>query len=74
VVHVDYDRDAIAGATREQMAVGRYPSDHLYGDGRAGERIAEILAAAPLGIEKRLSYVDAPSEQPSEEEAGTRRA
>ena len=35
---------------------GRVPSDHLYGDGRAGARIADCLATAPLTVEKRLTY------------------
>ena len=56
VVNVPYDRDAIVEAVRAQIAHGRYPSEHLYGDGRAGPRIAEGLATAPLTIEKRLWY------------------
>jgi hypothetical protein len=31
-------------------------SDTLYGDGRAGKRIAECLATAPFTIEKQLTY------------------
>jgi hypothetical protein len=30
--------------------------DHLYGDGRAGERIADALARAELRIDKQLTY------------------
>jgi hypothetical protein len=41
---------------RAQAAHGRYPSEHIYGDGRSGKRIAEVLATAPLRIEKRLWY------------------
>jgi hypothetical protein len=41
---------------REQIARGRYPVEHIYGDGRSGERIADVLATAPLTIEKRLWY------------------
>ena len=37
-------------------AHGRYPSDHLYGDGLAGGRIASVLAEAPLTVQKRLMY------------------
>jgi enoyl-CoA hydratase len=29
---------------------------NLYGDGGAGTRIANILASAPLRVQKRLSY------------------
>jgi UDP-hydrolysing UDP-N-acetyl-D-glucosamine 2-epimerase len=56
VVDVGNDRVAIAAAIRAQVAHGRYPSDHLYGDGGAGARIAAILASAPLRLQKRLHY------------------
>ncbi len=56
VIDVDHDRTAIAAAVREHMRRGRAPADHLYGDGRAGVRIAECLATAPLTVEKRLTY------------------
>jgi hypothetical protein len=56
VVDVGYDRAEIAAAVRRQAEHGRFPSDGLYGDGSAGVRIAEVLATAPLTIEKRLTY------------------
>ena len=56
VIDVPYQRDAILAAMREQVAHGQYPRDLLYGDGRAGEQIADVLAKAPLQIEKRLAY------------------
>jgi UDP-hydrolysing UDP-N-acetyl-D-glucosamine 2-epimerase len=56
VVNVPYNRRAIADAIRRQIDNGRYPSEQIYGDGRAGERIAEVLATCPLTIEKRLWY------------------
>lgn len=56
VIDVDHDRAAIAGAIREHIRRGRAPADHLYGDGRAGERIADCLSTAELKIEKRLTY------------------
>ena len=31
-------------------------SDHLYGDGGAGARIANVLATTPLRVQKRLHY------------------
>ena len=52
------ERRAIVEAVRRQLAHGRYPSDHLYGDGEAGPRIADVLATAPLRIQKRLYYPD----------------
>ena len=56
VIDVGHDRAAIAGAIREHLRRGRAPVDHLYGDGRAGERIADCLSTAELQIEKRLTY------------------
>lgn len=56
VIDVEHDRQAIAGAIREHQRRGRPASDHLYGDGQAGRRIADVLATAPLTVEKRLTY------------------
>jgi hypothetical protein len=56
VIDAPYDRRAITGAVARHLSNGRYPRDLLYGDGRAGHRIAAHLAAAPLTIEKRLQY------------------
>jgi UDP-hydrolysing UDP-N-acetyl-D-glucosamine 2-epimerase len=56
VVHAGYDRTEITEAARRQIAHGRYESEHIYGDGRSAERVAEILATTPLTIEKRLCY------------------
>lgn len=56
VVDVPYDRAAIRTAVEACLAGERPASDHLYGDGRSGERIAELLAKVPLEIEKRLDY------------------
>jgi UDP-hydrolysing UDP-N-acetyl-D-glucosamine 2-epimerase len=56
VVDVDYDRRQIVQALERHLGNGRYPQDHLYGDGRAGERIGVLLSTEPLRIEKRLSY------------------
>ncbi|HZM63490.1 MAG TPA: UDP-N-acetylglucosamine 2-epimerase [Vicinamibacterales bacterium] len=56
VIDVDHDRAAIASAIHEHSRRGRPDADHLYGDGRAGNRIADCLARAALTIEKRLTY------------------
>jgi UDP-N-acetylglucosamine 2-epimerase len=56
VLDVDYERAAIVAATRRQLDGGRYAGVPLYGDGKAGERIAGILARAPLTVEKRITY------------------
>jgi UDP-hydrolysing UDP-N-acetyl-D-glucosamine 2-epimerase len=56
VIDVGYDRREIVAAVKKQLAHGRYPSSHLYGDGGAGARIAKILVDTPLRVQKRLSY------------------
>lgn len=56
VIDVPHDRVAIADAIRSHIGRPRPASDTLYGDGRAGERIAEALATAQLTVEKRLTY------------------
>ena len=56
VVDVGNDGDQILDAIKRQLSNGRYPSADIYGDGRAGERIAKVLSAVELRIEKRLTY------------------
>lgn len=57
VIDVDYDRRQILDAIARHISIGsKYPSDKIYGDGKAGKRIAEALAKAELKIEKRLTY------------------
>ena len=56
VIDVGHDRREIAGAVRRQVAHGRYPADHLYGDGKAGGRIADRLARVVLRVQKRLVF------------------
>lgn len=56
VVDIEHSFDEIRRATEFQINNGRYESDKLYGDGKAGERISNLLGEIPLGIEKRLTY------------------
>ena len=56
VIDVDHDRAVITDAIREHLRRGKAPTDHLYGDGQAGTRIAECLATSELTVEKRLTY------------------
>lgn len=56
VLDAPHDRVKIVAAVRTQLGRGRFPSDTVYGDGRAGERIADLAATLPLTIEKRLTY------------------
>lgn len=56
VIDVGHDESLIRKAAQEQIQNGRYPMDSLYGDGKAGSRISELLARVPLETQKRLDY------------------
>ena len=51
-----YDSDEIAQRDRDQIAHGPYEPDHLFGDGTAGLKIADILATVDAPVQKRLHY------------------
>jgi UDP-N-acetylglucosamine 2-epimerase len=56
VVHVGYDSDEIEAVIRQQIAHGRYQRSTLFGDGRAGQRIADLLGESDLRVQKKLCY------------------
>jgi UDP-hydrolysing UDP-N-acetyl-D-glucosamine 2-epimerase len=56
VIDVGYDHAAIAEAARSQLDHGPYESEAIYGDGRAGERIADILARNEISMRKQIAY------------------
>ena len=56
VIDVGHDRKEIADAIATHIKRGKLKRDLLYGDGKAGARIADCLAEAGLTIEKRLTY------------------
>ena len=56
VIDANYDCGQIVDAVRKQVQHGPYPSESIYGDGRAGERIADILAVSDFNIHKRMTY------------------
>jgi len=56
IIDAPYDRAAIADAVRRQVAHGPYVPAHIYGDGTAGVRIADVLARTPLHVQKRIQY------------------
>ena len=56
VIDVGHDRREISSAIGAHITSGTPKRDLLYGDGRAGERIADCLSRAELTIEKRLTY------------------
>ena len=56
VIDVGHDRKEIGDAIATHLKRGKAKRDLLYGDGKAGVRIADCLAQAELTIEKRLTY------------------
>ena len=56
VVDSGYSRDEISAAIRSQVQHGRYPMEPIYGDGKAGKRIADALATANPSVQKRITY------------------
>lgn len=56
VVDVGYNSDEIEATIRHQIDHGRYEPSNLYGEGDAGQRIADILAHEDVTIQKQLHY------------------
>lgn len=56
VIDVGYNRHEIKDAIKKQIAHGKYTPDEIYGDGRAGQKIADLLNNVKLTINKRLTY------------------
>jgi UDP-hydrolysing UDP-N-acetyl-D-glucosamine 2-epimerase len=56
IIDVDYNQTAIADAIVEQMQHGPYPSEPIYGDGKAGERIADVLSSCTWRLQKQITY------------------
>ncbi|EPR35547.1 UDP-N-acetyl-D-glucosamine 2-epimerase, UDP-hydrolysing [Alkalidesulfovibrio alkalitolerans DSM 16529] len=56
VIDVGYDRAAIVDAVRRQVVHGRYEPDLIYGDGKAGSRVVEIVKDFSFTIQKRITY------------------
>jgi UDP-N-acetylglucosamine 2-epimerase len=56
VMDVGHSVSDIKSAIERQMVHGKYESDGLYGDGKAGGRIATLLAEASLETQKTLAY------------------
>ncbi|MEO6120875.1 MAG: UDP-N-acetylglucosamine 2-epimerase [Acidimicrobiales bacterium] len=56
VVFTSHDPLEIAVAVQAQIDHGRYGRNVLFGDGTAGQRIADVLATADPPVQKRLHY------------------
>ena len=56
VTHVGHKTADIEAAVLKQIEHGRYKRSTMFGDGRAGPRIAEHLAEREIRVQKRLDY------------------
>jgi UDP-hydrolysing UDP-N-acetyl-D-glucosamine 2-epimerase len=56
VADVPHKAGAIVAAMRRQIEHGAYPMEPIYGDGKAGERIADILSRCTIRVQKRITY------------------
>ena len=56
IIDVDYDSNAIIQAIHQQVKHGHYPSDPLYGDGYAADKIIKILKTCDLSTQKTIAY------------------
>jgi len=57
IVNAPFDKKEIAAKIAAQVAHGKYDPDKRFGDGHAGERIADALASLPLNIQKAPAHV-----------------
>ena len=56
IIHVDYNSKNILKAISKQIKKKKYSRNKIFGDGKAGERIAKILSNIKLDITKSLNY------------------
>ena len=56
VIDAPHDETLIKEAVERQLDHGRYRPDPIYGDGKAGDRIAQILSTKTIITQKRLCY------------------
>ena len=53
---VDYSQEQIEGAIIASIKIGKTPSSAIYGDGKAGIQIANLLVDLPLQFHKTIMY------------------
>ena len=56
VIDCEYIQKDIEAAVRKHIEHGPYASEHIYGDGQAGTKIADVLATIPLRFHKTITY------------------
>lgn len=56
IIDVDHNTAAIEDAVSHQIKHGRYETEPIYGDGHAGERIADTLSRCSWRLQKQITY------------------
>ena len=56
VIDVNYNKKEIITAVETQLEKGKYPPENIYGSGKAGDKISELLARVDLSIEKKITF------------------
>ena len=56
VADAPHQAEGIAEVMRKQIAHGPYAMEAIYGDGKAGERIADVLSRVNPVVQKRITY------------------
>jgi UDP-hydrolysing UDP-N-acetyl-D-glucosamine 2-epimerase len=56
VIDVRYNTSEIIKSIQKQIQHGVYSNSPIYGDGKAGPKIAELLATVDFSIDKRITY------------------
>lgn len=56
VIDVMYEKEEILSAINERIQSNAFSEEHIYGDGEAGKRIADVLATVPYNYHKTITY------------------
>ena len=56
VINTDYDSAEIFKSILKQIHRKKYPQNRIFGDGKAGKKISNILSNIRLDIIKNLNY------------------
>lgn len=56
VLDVPFRKEEIKAAIAQQLRHGHYGMEPIYGDGHAGQRIADILSTSVVGVQKCITY------------------
>lgn len=56
VIDVMYKKNDIIDAIKNRLELKQFTSEHIYGDGEAGTRIADVLTTIPFSFHKTITY------------------